>query len=625
MNRISRRTALKLSGAAALAPLVPAIASSGAFAQAGARAHGMAVIGDLKYGPDFPRFDYVNPDAPRGGRIVTQLSSWGTNQNPSTFNTLNVYVLSGDGAAGMGLTMAALMDSSSDEPGSAYGLVAKEVEISDDRKALRFFLRPEATFQDGSPLTADDVAFSLTTLRDQGHPNIATQLLGIAEINVDDPHTLFVRLKPESGRSLPSTVSGMPIFSRAWWNGRNFQASLSEAPLGSGPYKVADYRFGAYIEFERVADWWADKLPVSVGRYNFERIRYEYYRDRTASFEAFKKGSVTFREEFTSRNWATGYDFPAINDGRAKKDIVPDGRPAGAQGWFINMRRPKFADARVRLALTYAFDFEWTNKNLMFESYRRTSSFFENSPLKAEGTPSPEELALLEPLRGQLPEEVFGEPFVPPVSDGSGRDRTMLQKANDLLTAAGCKRSGSGLLAPDGTPLTVEFLDDDPSFEPHTNGYINVLKLLGIEANYRVVDPAQYTERLKNFEFDMISSRFSVTLYPDEDIKQFFASDRATQEGSYNLSGVASPAIDALLEHVVQSNDWDTFVVASRALDRALRATHFWVPQWNKPEHWFAYWDMFERPGTVAQYDPGVLDTWWFDAARAEKIGKPQG
>ena len=622
MNRISRRTALKLSGAAALTPLVPAILPTQAFAQQTSRAHGMAVIGDLKYGPDFPHFDYVNTQAPRGGRIVTQLASWGTNQNPVTFNTLNVYVLRGDGAAGMGLTTASLLEGSSDEPGSAYGLVAKEVEISDDRKALRFFLRPEAVFHDASPLTAADVAFSLEILRDKGHPNIATQLLGVEEIAVEGDHTLFVRLKPESGRSLPNTVAGMPILSRAWWEGRDFEATLSEAPLGSGPYKLANYRFGSDIEFERVTDWWADDLPAMVGRFNFDRIRYEYYRDRTASFEAFKKGSITFREEFTSRNWATGYDFPALTEGRVVKDLVPDGRPAGAQGWFINMRRPKFSDPRVRLALTYAFDFEWTNKTIMYGSYDRTHSFFQNSPLMATGAPSPEELALLEPLRAGLPEEVFGEVFVPPASDGSGRDRAMLQKATELLTAAGCTRSGSGLLAPDGSPFTIEFLDDDATFEPHHNAYIAGLKLLGIAASYRVVDPAQYNERLKRFDYDMVVSRFSMPLYPDETIEQFFASDRAEQEGSYNLSGIAEPAIDSLLKQVVNADDWDTFVTASRALDRALRATHFWVPQWNKATHWFAYWAMFSRPEKTADYDPGVLDTWWFDAEKAAKIGK---
>jgi microcin C transport system substrate-binding protein len=618
MILITRRNALKLSGAALSTPFV----SRFSFAQGNSRSHGMAVIGDLKYPADFQRFDYVNPEAPRGGRIVTQLAQWGANQNPVTFNTLNIYVLRGDGAAGMGLTFASLMESSGDEPGSAYGLVAEAVEISDDRKALRFFLRPEAVFHDGSPITAHDAAFSLETLRDKGHPNVATQLLGMTEIKAEDDHTLFVRLKPESGRSLPNTVAGMPIFSRAWWEGRDFEASLSEEPLGSGPYKVADYRFGGHIEFERVKDWWADRLPVMVGRFNFDRIRYEYYRDRTASFEAFKKGNITFREEFTSRTWATQYDFPALKDGRVVKDLVPDGRPAGAQGWFINMREPKFSDQRIRKALVYAFDFEWTNKNIMYNSYQRTGSFFENSPLKAEGMPSQEETALLEPLREQLPDEVFGQAFVPPVSDGTGRDRKMLQMASELLTAAGCERTGSGLLAPDGSPFTIEFLDDDSSFEPHHMAYIAGLKLLGISGTYRVVDPAQYNERMKRFDFDMVVSRFSMPLYPDETIEQFFASDRAEQEGSYNLSGIADPAIDALLKKVVNAEDWDTFVTASRALDRVLRAEHFWVPQWNRPVHWFAYWHMFSRPEIVAKYDPAVLDTWWFDEEKAKSIGK---
>jgi microcin C transport system substrate-binding protein len=602
MSHISRRVALKLAGAAAAAPLLP----YRVFAQENSRAHGIAVIGDLKYAADFEHLDYVKVDAPRGGRIVTQIAQWTTNQNPITFNTLNMFVLNGDGAAGMGLTVAGLMESSTDEPGSLYGLVAKA----------------EANFHDGSSLTAEDVSFSLKILRDKGHPYIATDLRGIADIVVEDEHTLFVKLKSESGRSLPNTVARMPIFSRAWWEGRDFQKSLSEAPLGSGPYKVSDYQFGSYIEFERIADWWADKLPVMVGRYNFDRIRYEYYRDRTASFEAFKKGSVTFREEFTSRHWATAYDFPAVKDGRVIKDIVPDGRPAGAQGFFINMRRPKFADPRVRQALTYAFDFEWTNKNIMFDSFQRTASFFENSPLKAEGKPSGEELALLEPLRDKLPEEVFGEALVPPVSDGSGRDRAMLQKANELLMAAGCKRSESGLLAPNGEPLTIEFLDDDPAFEPHVNGYIASLKLLGIAGNYRVVDGAQFNKRMNDFDFDLIPHRLSNPLYPDESIRQLFGSKSAKEPGSYNFSGIADPAIDVLVEKVAQSDDWDKFVTASRALDRALRAQHFWVPLWNKPEHWFAYWNMFSRPEKVAQYDPGVLDTWWFDEEKAAKIGK---
>ena len=618
MMRLTRRTALKLSGAAACAPLLPRFS----FAEEGTGSHGMAVIGEVKYPPGFPHFDYVNPAAPRGGRIVTQIPARLFNQNFNTFNTLNIYVLRGDGAAGMPLTFASLMAASTDEPGSAYAFVARDVEISDDRKTLRFHLRPEATFHDNSPIRADDVLFSLETLRDKGHPNIATELLGIAEIIAEDDHTLSVRLGEETGRSLPLLVAAVPIFSRAWWEGRDFGATISEAPLGSGPYRVGNFSFGSYIEFERVENWWADKLPVMLGRYNFDAIRYEYYRDRTASFEAFKKGVVTFREEFTSRIWARDYNFPALQVGRVVRDEVPDGSPSGAQGWYMNLRREKFADPRVRLALTYAFDFEWTNKNIMFDSYRRTHSFFQNSPLMAEGAPGPDELALLEPYRGQIPDDVFGEAFVPPVSDGTGRDRAMLQKASELLAATGCERRADGLYAPDGSRFTIEFLDDDATFEPHHHAYIAGLKLLGIEGSYRVIDAAQYTERLKRFDFDMTVSRISMLLFPDEGLRQLFGSTGAHQEGSYNLAGIDDPVVDALIETIVGADDWESFVSASRALDRVLRAQHFWVPQWNKPTHWFAYWDMYSRPAKKPDYDRAVVDTWWFDAEKAARIGR---
>nr|WP_246206528.1 extracellular solute-binding protein [Propylenella binzhouense] len=616
--RASRRAVLKGAGAATGLSLLPRFAAAGEMR----RQHGLAVIGDLKYPADFARFDYVDPAAPRGGRIVTQLSSWGYNQNPETFNTLNSYVLRGDGAAGMGLTFTSLMTGSADEPGSVYGLAAAEVERSGDGKTLRFFLRPEAAFHDGSRITAGDVAFSLETLRDKGHPTIALDLKGITAIRVEDEATIRIELGSETGRSLPVLVAGAPIFSEAWWANRDFAATLSEAPLGSGPYRVAGFAFGSFIEFERVKGWWGDRVPAMAGRYNFDRIRYEYYRDRTTSFEAFKKGNITFREEFTSRVWARDYDFPARLSGRVVREEVPNGAPSGAQGWFINMRRAKFRDRRVRLALVHAFDFEWTNQNLMFGSYQRTASFFENSELKAEGEPGPAELKLLEPFRGKVSDEVFGPAFVPPVSDGSGRDRTNLRKANDLLAAAGCRRGPDGLLTPDGEPFTIEFLDKDSTFEPHHNAYINGLRLLGIRGSYRVVDPAQYNERLRRFDFDMVVSRFGMALYPDEAIRQFFSSARAAQEGSYNLAGISDPAVDSLVETMIASDDWDSFVTASRALDRVLRAQHFWVPQWFKPVHWFAYWNMYGRPSKVAAYDPGVLDTWWQDSDKAAALGR---
>ena len=619
MSRFTRRTVLKFSAAAAASPLLSRFAVA---QESMTGSHGMTVIGDLKYPADFPHFDYVNPIAPRAGKIVTQTPTRALNQNFSTFDTLHIYVLRGNGPAGMPLTFASLMEASMDEPGSVYGYVAREVEISDDRKTLRFFLREEAVFHDGTPITAEDVAFSLQVLKDKGHPNISTPLSNIAEIVVEDERTLLVRLAPESGLSIPVSVASAPIFSTAWWEGKDFEASYSEAPLGSGPYKLHSYSYGNWIEFERVTDYWADNLPVIVGRFNFARLRYEYYRDRTASLEAFKKGIITFREEFTSRAWARDYDFPAFRDGRVVREEVPDGSPSGAQGWFLNMRRSKFANPKVREALTYAFDFEWTNKNIMFDSYERTHSFFENSPLKAEGMPGPDELALLDPWRGKIPDSVFGEAIVPPVSDGSGRDRALLQKASNLLAEGGCERTASGLLAPDGSPFTIEFLDDDPSFEPHHMAYIAGLKLLGIEATYRVVDAAQYNDRTNTYDFDATVSRFSAPLYPDTFIRQYFSSASAAQNGTFNLSGVSDPAVDALMEHLIQTKEWETFVTAGKALDRLLRAIHFWVPQWSKGTHWFAYWDMFDRPAKKPDYDRAVVDTWWYDPEKATRIGK---
>ncbi|MGH8513282.1 MAG: extracellular solute-binding protein, partial [Gammaproteobacteria bacterium] len=501
--------------------------------------------------------------------------------------------------------------SSTDEPGSLYGLVAKEVEISDDRKALRFFLHPEANFHDGSPLTAADVAFSLETLRDKGHPNLAADLLGIAEVVAEDDHTLFVKLKPESGRSLPITVAAMPIFSRTWWDGRDFQKSLSEPQLGSGPYKVSDFRFGSYIEFERVSDWWADTLPAFVGRYNFDRIRYEYYRDRDVAFEGFTAKNYLFREEFTSRLWATRYDFPAIRDGRVKREVLSDDTPSGAQGWFINTRREKFKHRGLREALISAFDFEWTNKTIMYGSYERTHSVFQNSDMMAVGKPSREELALLEPFRGKVPDEVFGEPFLPPVSDGSGQDRGMLRHATALLQEAGFVVKDGKRVTPQGEQISVEFLLDEPSFQPHHMPFIKNLGTLGVEANLRIVDPVQYRKRVDDFDFDLTVQRFSFSSTPGDSLRSYFSSQAAAMRGSQNVAGISDPVIDALIDKIIAADSRTSLTMACRALDRVIRTGRYWIPHRHKASHWLAYWDVFGRPATKPRYARGVPDTWW--------------
>jgi microcin C transport system substrate-binding protein len=544
------------------------------------------------------------------------------NQNFETFNTLNIFVLRGDGAAGMPLTFDSLMARALDEPDSLYGVAARAVRWSPDGLTYRFLLRPEARFHDGSRLTARDVAFSLTTLKEKGHPRIAQtiRLMTSAVAEADD--TVIVSFAPERSRDLPLTVASLPIFSEAYYRDRDFEAATLEAPLGSGPYRVGRFEVGRFIEFDRAPDYWARDLPVTIGHNNFDRIRYEYYRDRDVAFEAFKAGAFTYREEFTARIWNNGYDFAAVKDGRVKQEVLPDETPSGMQGWWFNTRRDKFRDPRVREAIGLAFDFEWTNQNLMYGAYKRTASYFENSDMKAEGKPSPAELALLHPWRGKVPDEAFGEPVSPPRSDGSGQDRSLLRRADTLLREAGCKRDGSVLRLPNGQPLEIEFLDSTPSLQPHTQPFIKNLSLLGIQARSRLVDAAQYQRRENEFDFDVVVRRYNAGLTPGEPLRQMFGSRAAEIKGSPNLAGVAHPAVDALLERVVSAKSRDDLRVACRALDRVLRAGRYWVPMWYSGTHRVAYWDMFGRPTVLPKYDLGVAGIWWHDADKARRIGR---
>lgn len=619
MKDVSRRTILKGSAAMATLPLLPRHVR----AETGeTETHGLSSFGELKQGPDFKHFDYVNPAAPKGGTLVLQIRQAGGNQNFDTFNTLNIYVLRGDGAAGMAGTFDTLMAGSGDEPNTMYGLVAKSVRISEDKLTYRFILRPEARFHDGSKLTARDAAFSLMILKEKGHPvyrSILAQMTA-AEAEADD--VLRVQFSPQRSRDLHLVVAGMPIFSERYWEGKDFEAATLEAPLGSGPYKVSRFEQGRYIEFERVSDYWAKDLPVNVGQNNFDRIRYEYYRDRTVAFEAFKNGSINYHEEFTSRIWATGYDFPAMREGRVKREEIPDDTPAPIQGWYFNTRREAFKDPRVREAIGLAFDFEWTNTNIMFGSYRRTTSFFENSDMKAMGLPSPEELALLEPFRAQLPPSVFAEPHVPPVSDGSGQDRQLLRRADELLRQAGCKREGGVLKLPNGQPFTIEFLDFQNSLQPHTQPFQANLKRLGIDARSRLVDAAQYQQRMNEYDFDMSSRALVGSTTPGDELRTVYGSDAAKTPGTRNIAGIAHPAIDALVEKIGNAQTREELNIACRALDRVLRAGHYWVPMWFKASDWVAYWDQFSRPETKPRFGSGAPGTWWYDAEKAKRIGR---
>jgi microcin C transport system substrate-binding protein len=624
MALFSRRHVLGLGIGALSAPLLrPARAAE----EFGAEVHGLSVFGDLKYPADFHHLDYVNLAAPKGGAFSTIPSVRSYNPSYFTFNSLNAFILKGEGAQGMDLTFATLMARAGDEPDAVYGLAAKSAQISADKLTYKFALRPEARFHDGSKLTAHDVAFSFTTLKAKGHPLVIVQLRDMVKAEALDDMTVAVTFADKRGRDVPLYVATLPIFSKAYYATRPFDESTLDPPLGSGPYKVGKFEANRYIEYDRVKDWWGADLPVSRGVYNFDTVRYEFYRDRDVAFEGFSGKSYLFREEFTARIWATRYDFPAIKDGRVKREVLPDQSPAGAQGWFMNTRRAQFKDPRVREALIQAFDFEWTNKTIMYGAYARTQSLFQNSDMVANGPPSPEELRLLEPFRGQVPDEVFGQPFVPPVSDGSGQDRALLRKASQLLNEAGFVIKDGKRLLPNGEVFRLEFLLDEPSFQPHHAPFIKNLGTLGIDASLRLVDAVQYRARVEDFDFDMTTERLGISATPGDSMRPTFSSQAAATKGSYNLAGIADPAIDALIEKILAADTRADLTTACRAFDRVFRAGRYWVPHWYRATHPVAYWDVFGHPETLPRYQidnysssVGERILWWYDAAKAAKL-----
>jgi microcin C transport system substrate-binding protein len=612
---LTRRSTLVLGVGGVIAAL-----SGKAKSDEGSEHHGMSAFGELKYPADFQHFDYVDPNAPKGGIFSHVGSTRAFNQNFLTFNSLNSFILKGDGAQGTELTFASLMSRAQDEPDALYGLAARSVRLSSDGLTYRFALRPGITFHDGSAMTARDVVFSLQTLKEKGHP-IAQQLLrDFAGADALDDATVIVRFAKNRARDVPLFVAGLPIFSAAYYAAHPFDESTLEPPLGGGPYKVGRFEPGRYIEYERMKNWWGADLPVSRGQNNFDLVRYEYYRDRDVAFEGFTAKNYLFREEFTSRTWATRYDLPAVRDGRVKRDIVPDDTPSGAQGWFFNTRLEKFKDRRLREAFIYAFDFEWTNKTIMYGSYERTHSVFQNSDMMAVGKPAGDEAALLEPFRGQVPDEVFGEPFVPPVSDGSGQDRNLLRRATSLLQEAGYLIKGGKRISPKGEEIKAEFLIDEPSFQPHHATLIKNLATLGIQANLRIVDPVQYRRRVDDFDFDLIVQRFGFSTTPGDSLRSYFSSQAAALKGSQNLAGIADPVIDELIERIIAADTRSGLVTACKALDRVIRSGRYWIPHWYKPSHWLAFWNVFGRPARKPRFGRGIPETWWYDQEKAAKL-----
>ncbi|MFA5949017.1 MAG: extracellular solute-binding protein [Hyphomicrobium sp.] len=579
--------------------------------------HGISTFGELKYAPDFQHFDYVNPNAPKGGR-ASQIGSGGV----TTFDSFNGFILKGDAAQGLELVFDTLMARAYDEPDAVYGLVAETADVAADGMSVTFKLRPEAKFADGSRLTAADVAFSFDILKSKGHPSIALTLRDVERAEVLDELTVRYTFKGTLVRDLPSTVALLPVLSKAYYAAVEFDKTTLDRPLGSGPYKIGDFKPGTFVSYLRRDDYWAKDLPVNRGQYNFDEVRYEYFRDRGLELEALFAGSFDFREEFTSKDWASGYDKDVVRSGRIQRLTLADERPSGAQGFFINTRRDKFKDIRVRRALDLVFDFEWSNRNLFFGLYTRTASFFENSDMKAQGLPSPEELALLEPFRDKLAPEVFKEPYVPPVTDGGGANRDQLRRAAALLREAGWTQTPEGLKNAKGEKLDVEILYEGPSFERIIGPYVKSLQSIGVNASMRIVDAAQYQQRIKQFDFDLTTERYSLRLTPGIELKNYWGSEAAVTTGSFNLAGISDPVLDSLIERVITAKSRAELVTATRAADRVLRAGHYWVPQWYKGAHNLAFWNKLGWPQVKPKYERGALETWWYDAEKSAKLGR---
>ena len=573
-------------------------------------AHGISTFGELKYGADFQHLDYVNPDAPKGGEI----SLWGF----GSFDSMHPYSTKGRSGQYSSIFFESLLEGSSDEPDSVYGLVAESLEYPEDRSEVIFNMRPEARFSDGSPLTAADVVFSYEVLRDKGLPSFRAVIeKQIESAEALGPHRVKFTFKDGvPTRDLPQTVGGLPIFSKAYYetSGADFEESTLTPAIGSGPYVLESIDVGQQIIYKRNPDYWGKDLPINRGRHNFDTIRIEYFADYNSAFEGFKAGTYTFRSEASSKIWATAYDFPAIEKGWAVKDTPPDGTLASGQSFLFNLRRERFQDIRVRKAIGMMFNFEWSNKTLFYGIYARMQSFWENSYLKASGTPQAGELAFLTPLADILPQGVLDSPAVtPPISSERQLDRKKLRAASALLDEAGWPVGDDGMRRnAAGDTLKLEFLNDSQSFDRVINPFVENLRKLGVDAVHTRVDNAQATERERNFDFDIVTGNFRTSLTSGAGLKQYFGSETA-DISIFNLAGYKSEAADRLIENVIAAEDRETLNDATRALDRVLRAEVFWVPQWFRNTHNIAYYDMYRYPDTLPPYALGVLDFWWFD------------
>ncbi len=592
------------------------------------RSHAIAILAKPALPEDFPYFPYVNPNAPKGGEVT--LASIGT------FDSFNPFILRGTSAAGqvspwvilpggsgsgssIGHIWESLLASSADEVATGYGHIAKTIEMPASKLWVAFELRPEAKFSDGKPLTAEDVAWTFNTLLAQGRPSFRIQMADVKDVVVENPHRVVFHFKSNENRELPLILGGIPILPKHFFEGRDFTKPLADPPVGSGPYRVANFELGRSVVFERRPDWWAANLPTAKGTNNFDRVRIEYYRDTTVAMEAFKAGQTDLRSENISKNWATAYDFPAVQKGLVIKGNFKHHLPTGMQGYIMNTRRPVFADPLVRQAMAEAFDFEWENKNLFYNSYVRTTSYFSNSDLASSGIPEGDELKLLEVYRKELPPALFTQPFKLPVTDGSGNNREQLRRALKLLEEAGLTVKDRKLVNKNGEQMSFTILLDDPSLERPALPYVQQLQKLGIDARVRTVDPAQYQHLTDDFDFDMTMIVYPESDIPGNELRDYFTCPAAKAQGSGNWGGICDPAVDALVERVVTAQDRQTLTTAARALDRVLLWRWYLVPNWDSNAFHVAYWNRFGYPDKPIRTGFN-FDTWWVDPARSAAI-----
>tara|TARA_B100000085_G_scaffold29840_1_gene24650 strand:+ start:73 stop:1902 length:1830 start_codon:yes stop_codon:yes gene_type:complete len=567
--------------------------------------HAIAMHGEPKYDQNFISVEYVSNNAEKGGNIVRSAIG--------TYDTFNPFTLKGTSAAGIGLLYESLTVGSSDEAFTEYGLLAKSIEWPDDRSWVTFTLRDEAKWHDGKKITSDDVVWTFNTLMEKGHPFYKYYYGDVSEVIKITENKVKFEFSTNTNKELVLIVGQLPVLPKHYWENKNFEETTLDVPIGSGPYKVKSFDAGRSITYELDMDYWGFEnniVPIKVGKDNMGSIRYDYYKDRGVEREAFKSGEIDFFSENTSKEWATGYDIDAVTEGLIKKELIPHENPQGMQAFAFNTRKDIFADKRVRKALSFAFDFEWTNKNLFYGAYKRTDSFFENSELASSGLPSQAELAYLNPYIDQLPKEIFNEEYSNPKTNGSGFIRNELQEATKLLQEAGWKLRDGKLENSNGEPFEFEILLVSPAFERIVLPFIDNLEKLGINASLRTIDSSQYQKRIESFDFDMVVFTFSQSLSPGNEQRNFWSSGAADTNGSRNIIGIKNNVIDLLIENLINAKDREDLITISRALDRVLLWNYYVIPQWHISAYRVLYWDMFDQPKQKPKYSLG-FDTWW--------------